>query len=122
MDLYLTQENILVAIAIAVVFALGWLAHRWLTVRRENASIDELTHQIERLQRQRDAAHKVSLELAATHNKLVGEHLEAEWTIHSLKSDLAVRDERIKKLLVAANADLHPIKTEVWSVEEARFR
>lgn len=121
MDLYLTQENITVAIAIALVFALGWLTHRWLMRRRENAVIDELTHQIERLERQRDSAHQVSLELADTHNKLVGEHLEAEWTIHSLQSDLKVRDARIKQLLLTANSDLPPIKTDVWNMEEARF-
>ena len=121
MDFYLTQENIIVAIAIALVFALGWLAHHWLMVRRENTTIDELTHQVERLQRQRDSAHQVSLELADTHNKLVGEHLEAEWTIQSLQSDLKVRDARIKQLLLTANSDLPAIKTDVWSLEEARF-
>ena len=121
MDVYLTPENIVVTIAITLVFTLGWLTHRWMTARRDNARIDELTHQIERLERQRDSAHRVSLELADTHNKLVGEHLEAEWTIHSLKSDLKVRDEKIKKLLVTANSERPAMKTDVWSLEEARF-
>ena len=121
MDVFLTQENIILAIGIALAFTLGVLAHRWLTARRENALIDDLTHQIERLEQQRHSAHQVSLELAATHNKLVGEHLEAEWTIHSLKSDLKVRDARIKKLVDASNADHPVVKTEVWSLEEARF-
>jgi len=121
MDFYLTQENIIVAIAIALVFALGWLSHRRLMGRRENAAIDDLTHQIERLEQQRDSAHQVSLELADTHNKLVGEHLEAEWTIHSLQSDLKLRDAQIKQLLLTANSGLPPIKTDVWNMEEARF-
>jgi len=121
MDVFLTQENIILAIGIALAFTLGVLAHRWLTARRENALIDDLTHQIERLEQQRHSAHQVSLELAATHNKLVGEHLEAEWTIHSLKSDLKVRDARIKKLIDASNTDHPVVTTEVWSLEEARF-
>jgi hypothetical protein len=122
MGVFLTQENIILATGIALVFALGALTHRWLTARRENVLIDELTHQVERLERQRDSAHKVSLELAATHNKLVGEQLEAEWTIHSLKSDLRVRDERIKKLLEASSPGPAAVKTDVWNVEEARFQ
>jgi len=121
MDVFLTQENIILAIGVALAFTLGVLAYRWLTARRENALIDDLTHQIERLEQQRHSAHQVSLELAATHNKLVGEHLEAEWTIHSLKSDLKVRDARIKKLVDASNTDQPVVKTEVWSLEEARF-
>ena len=121
MDVFLTQENIVLAIGIALAFTLGVLAYRSLTARRENALIDDLTHQIERLEQQRHSAHQVSLELAATHNKLVGEHLEAEWTIHSLKSDLKVRDARIKKLIDASNTDHPVVTTEVWSLEEARF-
>ena len=122
MDLFLAQENLLLALKIAVAFTLGWLAHRWLTSLREKQLIGELTEQLAFLERQRDSAHRVSLELADTHNKLVGEHLEAEWTIHSLKSDLKVRDSRIKKLLVTANTERPAIKTDVWSLEEARFR
>lgn len=122
MDAFLTQETIILATGIALVFALGAIAHRWLSAHRENTLIDELTHQVERLERQQDAAHKVSLELAATHNQLVGEQLEAEWTIHSLKSDLKVRDERIKKLLEASKSGPAVIKTDVWDLEEARFQ
>ena len=122
MDLFLAQDNILLAFEIAVAFTLGWLAHRWLTSRRENQLVAELTEQLAFMERQRDSAHRVSLELADTHNKLVGEHLEAEWTVHSLKSDLKVRDARIKKLLVTANTERPAIKTDVWSLEEARFR
>lgn len=122
MDLFLDQDNLLLALGIAVAFTLGWLAHRWLTSRRENKLLGELTEQLAFMERQRDSAHRVSLELADTHNKLVGEHLEAEWTIHSLKSDLKVRDSRIKKLLVTANTERPAIKTDVWSLEEARFR
>lgn len=122
MDLFLAQDNLLPALALAVAFALGWLAHRWLTARREKQSVGELTEQLAFIERQRDSAHRVSLELADTHNKLVGEHLEAEWTIHSLKSDLKVRDARIKKLLVTANTERPVAKTDVWSLEEARFR
>ena len=122
MEVFLTQENMIFAAGIALVFALGALTHRWLTARRENALIDELTHQVERLERRQDAAHKVSLELAATHNKLVGEQLEAEWTIHSLKSDLKVRDARIKKLLAASEPGPAVVRTDVWSLEEARYQ
>jgi len=122
MDLYLSQDNLLLALEIAVAFTLGWLAHRWLTSRRENQLRGELTEQLAFMERQRDSAHRVSLELAETHNKLVGEHLEAEWTIHSLKSDLKVRDSRIKKLMVTANSNRPAIKTDVWSLEEARLR
>ena len=122
MDLFLAQDNLLLALEIAVAFALGWLAHRWLTSQREKQLVDELTEQLAFMERQRDSAHRVSLELADTHNKLVGEHLEAEWTIHSMKSDLKVRDARIKKLLVTANTERPAAKTDVWSLEEARFR
>lgn len=122
MDLFLTQENIVLALQIAAAFGFGWLAHRWLASRRENQLVNELTEQLAFMERQRDSAHRVSLELADTHNKLVGEHLEAEWTIHSLKSDLKVRDARIKKLLLTANAERAPVKTDVWNLEEARFR
>ena len=122
MDLFLAQDNLLLALKIAVAFTLGWLAHRWLMSRREKQLVGELTEQLAFMERQRDAAHHISLELADTHNKLVGEHLEAEWTIHSLKSDLKVRDSRIKKLLVTANTERPAIKTDVWSLEEARFR
>jgi len=122
MDLFLAQDNLLPALALAVAFALGWLTHRWLVARREKQLVGELTEQLAFMERQRDSAHRVSLELADTHNKLVGEHLEAEWTIHSLKSDLKVRDARIKKLLVTANTERPAIKTDVWSLEEARFR
>ena len=122
MDLFLAQDNLLLALEIAVAFILGWLAHRWLASRREKQLVGELTEQLAFMERQRDSAHRVSLELADTHNKLVGEHLEAEWTIHSLKSDLKVRDVRIKKLLVTANTARPVIKTDVWSLEEARFR
>jgi hypothetical protein len=122
MDVFVTQENLILAIGIALVFTLGALTHRWLTARRESALIHELTHQVERLERQRESAHKVSLELAATHNKLVGEHLEAEWTIHSLKSDLKVRDARISKLLDPSKPGPAVVKTDVWNLEEARFQ
>jgi hypothetical protein len=122
MDLFLAQDNLLPALALAVAFALGWLAHRWLMSQRDAQHVTELTEQLAFMERQRDSAHRVSLELADTHNKLVGEHLEAEWTIHSLKSDLKVRDARIKKLLVTANTERPVAKTDVWSLEEARFR
>ena len=124
MDIFLAQENLFLTLEIVVAFALGWLAHRWLTSRREKQLVGELTDQLAFMERQRDSAHRVSLKLADTHNKLVGEHLEAEWTIHSLKSDLTVRDARIKKLLVTANTERPAIaiKTDVWSLEEARFR
>ena len=122
MDLFLAQDNLLLALEIAVAFTLGWLAHRWVTSRREKQLVGELTEQLAFMERQRDSAHRVSLELADTHNKLVGEHLEAEWTIHSMKSDLQVRDARIKKLLVTANTERPTVKTDVWSLEEARFR
>ena len=59
---------------------------------------------------------------AAPHNKLVGEQLEAEWTIHSLKSDLKVRDARIKKLLAASEPGPAVVRTDVWSLEEARYQ
>ncbi len=123
MDIFLSQDNLFLALEIAVAFALGWLAHRWLAARREKQLVGELTDQLDFVERQRDSAHRVSLELADTHNKLVGEHLEAEWTVHSLKSDLKVRDSRIKKLLVTANTErpARAIKTDVWSLEEARF-
>ena len=122
MDLFLAQDNLLLTFELAVAFAVGWFAHRWLMSRREKQLLGELTEQLAFMERQRDSAHRVSLELADTHNKLVGEHLEAEWTIHSLKSDLKVRDSRIKKLLVTANTERPAIKTDVWSLEEARFR
>ena len=123
MDIFLTQESLFLTLEIVVAFALGWLAHRWLTSRREKPLIGELTDQLAFMERQRDAAHRVSLELADTHNKLVGEHLEAEWTIHSLKSDMKVRDARIKNMLVTANVERPAVtvKTDVWSLEEARF-
>jgi hypothetical protein len=123
MDIFLTQGNLFLVLVTAVAFAVGWLAHRLLTSRREQQLVGELTEQLAFMERQRDAAHRVSLELADTHNKLVGEHLEAEWTVHSLKSDLKVRDARIKKLLVTANAErpAKVIKTDVWSLEEARL-
>ena len=122
MDLFLAQDNLLLAFEIAVAFTLGWLAHRWVTSRREKQLVGELTEQLAFMERQRDSAHRVSLELADTHNKLVGEHLEAEWTIHSMKSDLNVRDARIKKLLVTANSERPTVNTDVWSLEEARSR
>ncbi|MGB5511810.1 MAG: hypothetical protein WBM87_08895 [Woeseiaceae bacterium] len=122
MALFLALDNFLPALALAVAFTLGWLAHRWLTSRREQQLVTELTEQLAFMERQRDSAHRVSLELADTHNKLVGEHLEAEWTIHSLQSDLKIRDARIKKLLVTANTERPATKTDVWSLEEARFR
>ena len=122
MDLFLAQDNLLLAFGIAVAFTLGWLAHRWVTSRREKQLVGELTEQLAFMERQRDSAHRVSLELADTHNKLVGEHLEAEWTIHSMKSDLNVRDARIKKLLVTTNTERPAVKTDVWSLEEARLR
>lgn len=123
MDIFLIQENLFLALEIAVAFALGWLAHRLLTSRRQKQLVGELTDQLAFMERQRDSAHRVSLELADTHNKLVSEHLEAEWTVHSLKSDLKVRDARIKKLLVTANTERPAIaiKTDVWSLEEAYF-
>ena len=122
MDLFLAQNNLLLALEIAVAFALGWLAHLWVTSRREQQLVGELTEQLAFMERQRDSAHRISLELADTHNKLVGEHLEAEWTIHSMKSDLNVRDARIKKLLVTANSERPTVNTDVWSLEEARSR
>jgi len=123
MDIFVTQGNSLLLLATAVSFALGWLAHRLYTSRRDKLLVGELTEQLAFMERQRDSAHSISLELADTHNKLVSEHLEAEWTIHSLKSDLKVRDARIKKLLVTANTErpAKVIKTDVWSLEEARF-
>ena len=123
MDIFLNQESLFLTLKIVVAFALGWLAHLWLTSRREQQLVGELTDQLAFMERQRDSAHRVSLELADTHNKLVGEHLEAEWTIHSLKSDMKVRDARIQKLLVTANSERPAlaIKTDVWSLEEARL-
>jgi hypothetical protein len=122
MDVFLTQGNLFLIVAAAAAFVLGWVAHRLLTSKREKQLVGELTEQLAFMERQRDSAHRVSLELAETHNKLVGEHLEAEWTVHSLKSDLQVRDARIKKLLVTANTErpAKAKKTDVWSLEEAR--
>ena len=86
MDIFPVEPEM--ALATAAAFALGWITQRWLLARREQHRIELLNEQIGKLEQQRDAAHRVALDLAARHSELRGERREAELMVLSLKSDL----------------------------------
>jgi len=111
------QGEEILATAIAAALVLGWLLHRMLVSVRERRAVATLTETVARLEHQIDTAHRVSLDLAARHTQLTGEYQEAEWTIHSLKSDLEARDARIEKLSQNFNIDLPSVNKEMWSVD-----
>jgi len=111
------QEEEVLAIAIAAALVLGWLLNRLVGSWRERQVVTALNDKIARLEQQIDTAHRVSLDLAARHTQLTGAYQEAEWTIHSLKSDLEVRNARIEKLSANLSTDLPSVNIEKWSVD-----
>jgi hypothetical protein len=118
MDVFRIEPELTLAIAIAAAFVLGWMANRLVKFVRFQREISYLSGQLARSERQRDSAHQASLELAASHNRLIGEHQEAEWTIRTLKSDLRLRDARIEKLTDERSCDLPAVNEDFWVVEE----
>lgn len=117
MDVSSIQPEIVLAIAVAAAFVLGLMTHRLAQSMRQQRVINDLTDQLARLEQQRDAAHRVSLDLAASHTKLIGEHQEAEWMLRDLKADLRLRDARIQTLSENPDAELPSINDDVWITE-----
>lgn len=118
MDVFPIRADEVLAGALAAAFALGLIAHRLFTSRRENQIIEQLNDQIARLEKQGDAAHRVALDLAARHNQLVGAHHEAEWSIRSLKSELERRDAMIERTSEGAESQGPAVKREFWSAQK----
>lgn len=83
----------------------------------QQRAIDGLTDQVTRLEQQREVAHCVSLDLAASHTHLIGEHQEAEWIIRSLKADLRLRDAKIEKLSEELGSESPSINGDLWSAD-----
>lgn len=118
MDAFPIDPELTLAIAIAAAFVLGWMTNRLLKSVRYQREINDLAEQLARSEQQRDSAHQVSLELAANHNRLIGEHQEAEWMVGSLKAELRLRDARIEKLTNNHACDLPAMNEDFWVVEE----
>ena len=104
MDIFGFQIDDVLATALVAGFALGVIADRLLTSRRERQVVKDLKDQVARFEQQGDAAHRAALDLAARHNQLVGEHHEAEWLIRNLKAKL----ERQGAELVDVSGDSEP--------------
>lgn len=83
-------------------------------------TIEQLTDRIAHLECQSDATHRASLELAATHSRLVGEHQEAEWMIRSLKSDIRLREAKIERLSGDYESLGPAVNEELWPLEDIR--
>lgn len=119
MDAFPIEPELTLAIAIAAAFALGWMANRLVRYARYQRVINDLTEQLARSEQRRDAAHRVSLDLAADHNRLIGEHHEAEWMIGSLKAELRLRDAKIEKLTDNQARELPAVNDDFWIVEKS---
>ena len=119
MDVFPIQPELVLAIAIAAAFVLGLMTHRLAQSMRHQRVINDLAEQLERLEQQRDAAHRVSLDLAASHTKLIGEHQEAEWMVRSLKTDLRLRAAKIEELSEGLVTELPSINDAMWITESA---
>lgn len=85
MGIFPIEAEAALALAAGLAFSLGWLSHRWLHARREQHAIERLSQKISKLDQQRDAAHRVALDLAARQAKLRA-YQEAEMKFRSLKS------------------------------------
>lgn len=118
MDAFPIEQELILAVAVAAAFVLGLITHRFATSLRRKRVSNALTDQVSRLEEQRDAAHRVSLELAASHTKLIGEQQESEWMIRNLKSDLRLRDARIEKLSDDFGTELPSINDDMWITED----
>lgn len=112
------HTDMILAIAVAAAFALGWMLQRLFKSRRANNHIEQLSDRIARMEQQRDSAHRVSLDLAASHTQLLGDFHEAEWTIRGLKAELLTRDDKIENLLDGQGHDLPSLSDEFWGVEK----
>ncbi len=99
MEFFSMQTELVLGVTAAASFTLGWIAHRYLLARRERISIELLTNQIGRLERQRDAAHRVALDLAATHSDLLKEHQEAKWKSSNIESNLSMRRPKADRVV-----------------------
>ena len=117
MDVFPIQLELVLAIAIAAAFVLGLMTHRLAQSMRHQRVVNDLAEQLERLEQQRDAAHRVSLDLAASHTKLIGEHQEAEWMVRSLKADLRLREAKIEELSEGLVTELPSINDDMWITE-----
>jgi len=118
MDIFVIEPELTLAIATAAAFILGWMANRLVKSVRYQREIGDLSEQLARSEQQRDSAHHVSLELAANHNRLIGEHQEVEWMVNTLKTDLRLRDARIEKLTDDHARELPAVNEDFWVVEE----
>lgn len=118
MDAFQIDPELTLTIAIVAAFVLGWMANRLVKSVRYEREISDLSEQLARSEQQRDSAHQVSLELAASHNRLIGEHQEVEWMVSTLKADLRLRDARIEKLTDDHACELPAVNEDFWVVEE----
>lgn len=112
------HTDMILAIAVAAAFALGWMLQRLFKSLRAKNRIELLSDRIARLEGQRDSAHRVSLDLAASHTQLLGDFHEAEWTIRGLKAELHTRNDKIEALLEDRGHDLPSLSDEFWAVEK----
>lgn len=119
MDVFSFQPEVTLAISVAAAFALGLLTHRLVQSTRHQIVIKDLTDDVRRLEQQKDAAHQATLDLAADHTKLVGDHHEAEWMIRKLENDLRLRDARIESLTEDFATELPSINDEFWIVQKS---
>jgi len=98
MEAFNIEPELLLALALVVAFALGWMAQRIVYARSDRQHFELLNEQIARIEKQRDAAHRVALDLSASYTELVKEQQDTESRMTKLQADLSGRYARIEKL------------------------
>lgn len=100
MEAFTIEPELLLALALVVAFALGWMAQRMVYARSDRQHFELLNVQIARIEKQRDAAHRVALDLSASYTDLVKEKQDAEARMNRVQADLSGRNAKIEKLAV----------------------
>lgn len=117
MGIIAMEFETVLALAVVAAFMLGWLAHRWLLARRERSAIELLKQEISKLTQQRDAAHRVALDLAARQAKL-RDYQEAELKFLSLKSAPAAGYVRQDKVVEGYDVHVSEMNEASWPLLE----
>ena len=91
MEAFTIEPELLLALALVVAFALGWMAQRFVNARSDRQHFELLNVQIARIEKQRDAAHRVALDLSASYTDMVKEQQDTEARMNRIQADLSGR-------------------------------
>lgn len=118
MEAFAVRPEMALTLAVVVAFALGWAAQRLVVARSDRRQFELLNDHIARIEKQRDAAHRVALDLSASHTDLLKEQQATETMVRKLKSDLSGRYARIEKLSAGYEVQYSDINDAVRPADE----